>query len=276
MKKPIVFITGVNGFMGQAIAKATIKAGYDVHGLTQPGSKSKNKKVKTYSGDLLDYKAMGDILTKVNPEFIIHLAARTEVSKSFYEPSSFAEVNYVGTVNLLENASRLLPDLKLFIFNSTMETYGWQPKSNWKPFTEETEQFPNAPYAVAKVACEYYLEYLGRTQNFPYTTLRPTNAYGREDNEFFVTEQMITQMLRNKKEVRFGYREPYRNLIYIDDLVGLYLKILRNVDLANGEVFCTGPDNAIQISDLADKIAKKLKWKGKIVWGTKPNLFLIS
>ena len=221
--------------------------------------------------DIRDENQVERVLNKHQPNFIIHLAARTEVEKSFYEQKTFAEINYVGTVNLAEVARRVLKDLELFVFSSTMETYGWQPKDNWKPFDENTIQNPNAPYAVAKLACEKYLFYLGRAYGFPYTILRQTNAYGREDNDFFVVEQIITQMLKNKDEANLGYREPYRNFLYIDDLVDLYHSVLMNVDLAKNEVFCTGPTNAIQISELANLIARKLDWTGTINWGTKPS-----
>ena len=81
---------------------------------------------------------------------------------------------------------------------------------------------------------------------------------------------MISQMLKHPDVVKFGYREPYRNFLYIDDLLDLYIKLIKNVDLCKGEVFCTGPDNAIQIGRLAEIIASKIGYKGDIVWGTKP------
>ena len=63
------------------------------------------------------------------PNVVVHLAARTEVEASFYEQITFSEINYVGSVNLIE-ACKDLPDFKLFLFMSTMETYGWQPVSD--------------------------------------------------------------------------------------------------------------------------------------------------
>lgn len=253
MKKTI-FLTGASGFIGRALTDV-LKDEYVIVPL---------------EGDLLDYPAVKAQLGVVNPNFIIHLAARTEVEKSFYDPSSFSSVNYVGTVNMIE-AARTLPNLELFVFSSTMETYGWQPTENWFPFTEETPQHPSAPYAVAKLACEFYLQYARRYFNFPYTILRQTNAYGRTDNDFFVVEQFITQMLKNPSKVSFGNREPYRNFLYISDLVDLYKTILHNADLARGEVFCTGPNNALRIEDLADLIAAQIGWSGEITWGTKPE-----
>ena len=181
------------------------------------------------------------------------------------------EIFNAGTENLkiLEN----------FIFSSTMETYGFQPISDeikelgyckkHAPFDEKTEQNPNAPYAIAKLGCEYYLKYAGRAYNFPYTILRQTNTYGRTDNDFFVVEQIIIQMLKGDL-CKLGYKTPYRNFIHIDDLLDLYEVVLKNSDKAKKEIFCIGPNNALRIDELAEKISNKLNWNGKIEWGTKP------
>jgi len=266
-----VFITGVQGFIGQALTFRLCQEGYEVHGLyTEDQGQQKDKNVVYHQGNLLEYDKVGKILEEVNPNFIIHLAARTEVEKSFYDPIDFSTINYSGTVNMIEK-SKNLSNLELFVFASTMETYGAVPHELWGVFDENTPQYPNAPYAVAKIACEYYLQYATRAYNFPWVALRQTNSYGRTDNDFFVVEQFITQMLNNPKEVNFGYREPYRNFLHIDDLIELYVKLLKNVHLVKGEIFCTGPDNVIQIEKLAELIANKLNWHGKINWGQKPE-----
>jgi len=267
MKK--VLITGVTGFIGKKLAMELIED-YEVHGLVR--GDDGDLPIKYHEADLLDYEALKNVVKAVEPHFVIHLAAQTEVEKSFYDPTSFSETNYVGTVNLIEAIHHAeVKNLELFVFSSTMETYGWQDKKDWVAFNEQTPQYPNAPYAVAKLACEYYIQYAARTYGLPYTILRQTNSYGRNDNDFFVVEQFITQMLKNDKEVHFGNREPYRNFLHIDDLLELYKKIIKNVDLCKNEVFCTGPENVIQIEELAYKIADLIGWDGKIYWGKKPE-----
>jgi len=258
-----ILITGLSGFIGGYLSQR-LKSKYEIFDLEK---------------DLLDFDGVKQRLQEVNPDFIIHLAARTEVEKSFYEQITFSQINYTGTVNLIESA-RDLPNLKLFVFSSTMETYGWQPESDnirdgiegvLPVFNEETPQHPNAPYAVAKVGCEYYLEYAQRAYNFPYCAFRQTNAYGRVDNDFFVVEQIITQMLKNPNEINLGYAEPYRNFIWIEDLIDLYEVVLEKHQLAKGNIFCTGPNNAISIKALVDKIAKMINWNGTVNWNTKPK-----
>jgi UDP-glucose 4-epimerase len=211
---------------------------------------------------------------------VVHLAARTEVEQSFYEQVAFSDINYTGTVNLIE-AARHLPNLKNFIFASTMEVYGWQPegekvKQGWTyvatvpTFDEHTQPNPNAPYSVAKYACEKYLEYAHRSYNLPFTVIRQTNAYGRKDNDFFVTEQIIWQMLTNPDQIKLGYSEPYRNFIYIDDLLDAWVAVITNPEKCVGEIFCLGPDNAIKIRDYVELIAKKIGWSGQVLWDQKP------
>jgi nucleoside-diphosphate-sugar epimerase len=88
-----------------------------------------------------------------------------------------------------------------------------------------------------------------RSCGFPFSAIRQTNSYGRKDNNFFVTEQIITQMLTNPVEVNLGYSEPYRNFIYIDDLLSAWMAVITNPSKVQGKIFTIGPDNPIKIKD---------------------------
>jgi nucleoside-diphosphate-sugar epimerase len=162
-----------------------------------------------------------------------------------------------------------------------MEVYGWQPVSdqiqqgnipNTIPvFDETTTPNPNAPYAVAKFGCEKYLEYASRAYGLEYIIIRQTNSYGRKDNDFFVTEQIISQMLSNTEECNLGYGEPFRNFIYIDDLIDAWIAVIHNKDKCVNNIFTIGPNYPVQIEEHATNIAKLLGWQGKINWNTKPK-----
>jgi nucleoside-diphosphate-sugar epimerase len=145
-----ILLTGSSGFIGSHITPFL----------------EKNNELYHLKSDLLNHKAVQEEVALVSPDIIIHLAARTEVEQSFYEQLTFSEINYVGTVNLIESAAKV-KNLKNFVFASTMEVYGWQPISDivksgsipdtFVAFDENTQPNPNAPYAVAKYACEKYL-----------------------------------------------------------------------------------------------------------------------
>jgi len=259
-----LFITGASGFIGSHLVKRL----------------TPNHEIVCMTSNLLDYDAVTQEVLACAPDIIIHLAARTEVERSFYEQVNFSQVNYVGSVNLIEAAARI-PNLKNFLFASTMEVYGWQPisdevKSGTMPdhrpaFDEDTNPNPNAPYAVAKLAVEKYLQYMHRSKNFPFAALRQTNAYGRPDNDFFVTEQIVTQMLSNTDEIKLGYRYPWRNFLYIDDLIDAWVTLIEHTDkVSDGRIFTLGPDLPIRIDAWADFVAAKLGWQGQVCWHTKP------
>ena len=259
-----LLLTGSSGFIGQHLTPDL----------------EKNFELYHLQSNLLEYQKVIDEVTQISPDIIVHLAARTEVEQSFYEQTVFSEINYVGTINLIEAAYKV-KNLKNFVFASTMEVYGWQPisdevKINGKPanpisFDESTLPNPNAPYAIAKFGCEKYLEYANRCLGVPFTALRQTNCYGRKDNDFFVTEQIISQMLKNPNEINLGYSEPFRNFIFIEDMLNVWNTVIQNPDKCNdGKIFPLGPDNPIKIKDYANKIAEKIGWNGKINWNTKP------
>lgn len=258
-----ILMTGSSGFIGSHLGPI-LEIDHQVHHL---------------KSDLTDHRSVCDEVAAISPDVIVHLAARTEVEQSFYEQITFSEINYVGTVNLIEAASRVR-NLRNFVFASTMEVYGWQPisdevKNNGEPkqtiaFDENTEPNPNAPYAVAKYACEKYLQYAHRCLGLPFTAIRQTNSYGRKDNKYFVTEQIISQMLSNPAEANFGYAEPYRNFIFISDLLDAWNTVINNPEKVNdGRILTIGPNNPIKIKHYAEKIADKLNWHGKINWHTK-------
>lgn len=261
MKK--ILLTGSSGFIGQ-------------HLVTQFKDKFVVVQLKN---DLRNHSAILEEVTSCNPDMVIHLAARTEVEKSFYEQTTFSEINYTGTVNLIESILKCKNKPQL-IFASTMEVYGWQPESDEikngripttiPTYSVDTNPNPNAPYAVAKYACEKYIEYAHRTQGLQYITIRQTNAYGRCDNNFFVTEQIISQML-SSNVCKLGYKDPYRNFLFITDLIDAWTTIIDQFDKIANQTFNLGPNNAIRIEDYANLIADKLQWKGQIIWDTKPD-----
>ena len=99
-----IFITGWSGFVGSHLTPIL----------------DKHYQVYKMQSDLLDFSAVEQEMLSFGPDVIIHLAARTEVEKSFYEQVTFSQTNYVGTVNLIETACKL-EKKPCFFFASTME-----------------------------------------------------------------------------------------------------------------------------------------------------------
>ena len=278
MNKERILITGISGFIGEELAQKCLKEGYEVAGLIRQSFRYNDAinrlkgKVKLYEGSLNDPARLTNIVLDFMPDYVAHLGAITPVSYSFEHPWEVTQTNYVGTINITEALKRHCPNLKKFVFASSMETYGHQPEyhKQFKPFNEDTPQMGACPYACAKIAAEKYVKYLYYAYKFPGISLRQTNCYGRKDNDYFVAEAFITQMLKKPSEVNFGNSLPVRNFLYIDDLVDLYLTLFKsdNPDIL-GESFTVGPPNGITIEELANIISNKLDWKGEINWYTR-------
>lgn len=278
MNKKKIFITGTSGFIGSELAEKCIKEGYEVAGLIRqhpqpnPAIQNLRGKIKLYEGDLTDSVRIKNILRDFNPEFIVHLGALTRVSYSFDHILETMQTNLGGTVNMVLAAQEEASNLEKFIFASSVETYGQQELFMKKgiPMNENTPQHAGSPYGVWKIAGEYFVKQQYYSNKFPGLCIRQTNTYGRKYDDYFVVEAFVTEMLKNPEVVNFGNPEPIRAFLHIDDLINLYIKLLdyKNNDIF-GQSFTIGPNNGITIGELANIIAEKLNWKGKMNWYTR-------
>ena len=263
-----VLITGISGFIGSELARRLVqKKEVKVAGLVRSTSDKDHlaalddliSKITLFYASLTDYHAVRNILRAFRPDYIVHLGAKTAVRESFEMPYEFNEVNYLGTINLANSAMEI-PDFKKFIFASTQEVYGWQKSK--KPFKEETILHPASPYAVSKVASEKYIEMASRAYGFPYLISRATNSFGRKHNTGFIVEYLITTMLQGQ-DVYLGTPKAVRDLMYVDDHVSAYLKLLE-IKLMN-QTFNFSTASQTKMLELAILIKKKLNFKGKII-----------
>ena len=276
--KEKVFITGISGFIGYELAEKALKEGYEVGGLIRQHPKPSEAveklrgRVHLYEGDVTDVTRLGNIMRDFNPEYIVHLAALTRVSYSFGHEQETFNTNAGGTVNMVTAARKYATNLKKFIFASSMETYGHKPDyhRDFIPFDENTVFGVGSPYAVWKICGDYFVRQQHYANAFPGIVLRQTNTYGRKFDDYFVVEAFVTAMIKNKNEVNFGNPKPYRNFMHIDDLTDLYITLFKcNSKKILGKAFTVGPQNAVSIGELAEMIADKLHWNGKMNWYTR-------
>jgi len=270
MKCKKVLVTGGSGFIGSHLIPRLIELEYDVHSLeryvTGRYVLGGRRVVKTIFGDLRDHFAIRDLIRKIQPDAVVHLAAISAVAYSYDHPNEVLETNILSTVNLAECCLREVPHFKHFLFAGTSEEYGNQEDM---PIKETAELRPGSPYAVSKVAADKYLQYMCDAFEFPVTVLRNFNTYGRKKNAHFVVERIITQMLK-QKTVTLGDPAPVRDLLYVEDHVDSYVTCLGN-EKAVGQTFnfCTG--HGVSIAQLANQIKELVNFKGEIIWNTIPE-----
>jgi dTDP-glucose 4,6-dehydratase len=274
-----LLITGATGFIGSHLTKELLKkAEYKIVAFVPSsdlGMRPLPKGVEIEYGSLGDFNRTKEVIKKVEPNIIIHLAALTPVRYSFEHPYIYQKINYLATINLVQEAAKI-KNLEKFIFASTMETYGWQPVQ--KPFTENLPLYPDSPYAVAKVAAEKYIQVMSHVFGFPAIILKPCNSFGRKNETGYIVEYLITEMLKGKSP-QIGTPEAVRDLMYVTDHVNGYLRALE-FELPPKEkikeilakdpvafVFNLGNGYEFKIKEIAQKIKEMIGFKGEIKLG---------
>lgn len=242
-KKPIkVLITGGAGFIGSAIAKKLIDRGDQVviidnfNDYYDPKLKEarikkflKGYKFKLYRGDIRDEKLTEKIFKTEKIDKVIHLAAMAGVRYAIKHPVLYADVNFLGTTNLLNLSAKY--KIKNFVYASSSSVYGNNKKV---PFSEtDNVDTPISPYAASKKATELMAHVFSHIYGLKTTGLRYFTVYGpwgRPDQSLFL---FIEKILEGKSIEVFNYGKMSRNFTYVDDIVSGTITVL-DADLPCG------------------------------------------
>ena len=148
-----VLITGVTGFAGSHLADYLLERGdVDVHGIIRWRSRTENiehigESLKLHECDLRDAGSTREVVERVRPDYIFHLAAQSFVPTSWFQPVLTGEFTALGVTRIMEAIRVHNPDVR-FYQASTSEMFG---KVEEIPQTERTPFHPRSPYGVAKV-----------------------------------------------------------------------------------------------------------------------------
>lgn len=267
-----VLITGGAGFIGSAVAKKLMDRGDEVviidnfNDYYDPKLKEdrvkiflKGYKFKLYRGDIRDEKLLEKIFKKEKLDKIVHLAAMAGVRYSIKNPKIYADVNVIGSINLLELSVKY--KIKNFVFASSSSVYG---KNTKIPFSEsDSVDQPMAMYAATKKADELIAHVYNSLYGLNVTALRFFTVYGpwgRPDMALFKFTQNI---FANKPIEVYNFGKMTRNFTYIDDIVSGVATVL---DKCKGyDVMNIGGDRAEKLTRyikvIEENIGKKAKKK---------------
>jgi len=251
-----VVVTGGAGFIGSHLAGELAGNGYHVvvYDDLSTGKRSNlepllgDKKVSFVLGTVTDLALLQELFRGV--EYVFHLAAIPSVLDSIASPQECHNVNLTGTLNVLLAARD--NGVKKVIYASSSSVYGDTPQL---PKREDMTPDPRSPYAVAKLAGEYYCRVFQEVYQLPTVSLRYFNVYGpRQDPEAeyaAVIPRFIKGMSEGVPPVIFGDGEQTRDFIFIKDAVAA--NILAAQSDAGG-VFNISYGESITINRLADML----------------------
>lgn len=265
-----VLITGITGFAGSHLAELLLSHGYEVWGTARPRSKTDNienirPQIHLEDADLLDSHSLYSIVTKINPEYIFHLAAQSFVPTSWASPAVTLEINIIGSTNLFE-AVRQAGLHSVIQIACSSEEYGLV-YPNELPIREDNPLRPQSPYAVSKLA----MDYLGYQYTCSYkmniVRTRGFNHTGPRRGETFVTSNFAKQIALIEKEkqkpvIYVGNLEAERDWTDVRDMVQGYLMAVQKG--VSGEVYNICSGNAVKIKDMLNILLSFSKVKVKI------------
>ncbi|OGO50169.1 MAG: epimerase [Chloroflexi bacterium RBG_16_64_43] len=212
-------VTGAAGFLGAALSNHLSRAGNQVRGLDDlsTGDPARlNPAVLFTRGDVSDRPKLWTLLQDV--ECVYHLAARVSVPESVLYPREYNAVNVGGTVSLMEAMRDV--GVRRVVFISSGAVYGEQTS---QPVKEQATPRPTSPYAVSKLAAEFYVQTIGALWGIETTILRVFNAYGPGQPLPAAHAPVISRFLRQASGggslVIHGDGGQTRDYVFVDDVL---------------------------------------------------------
>ena len=243
-----ILVTGGAGFIASHVVDALIAAGHDVSivdDLSTGRRQNINPKARFYEVDIRS-PDLAEVIATEQPEVINHHAAQMDVRRSVADPIYDADVNILGSLNLLELARE--HDVRKMIYISTGGAAYGEPK--YLPCDEAHPIDPLCPYGATKHTVEHYLFMYRQSYGLDYTVLRYPNVYGpRQDphGEAGVVAIFAGQMLSGQQVVINGSGEQERDFVYVGDCVRANLLSLSE---GSGEIYNLGWGIGTSVNDI--------------------------
>jgi dTDP-glucose 4,6-dehydratase len=266
-----VLITGGAGFIGSNLTRLLIEARpwhvVVLDALTYAGNLTNLKEFENHErfdfvhADLRDRKAVDDVLKKIEPEVIFHLAAESHVDRSIDSPRPFVTSNVVGTFELLDSALAHISGWEeaqkstfRFVHVSTDEVFGsLGPQGS---FSEDSPFAPNSPYAATKAGADHLVRSYFQTFGLPTLTIHCCNNFGPHQFPEKLVPLMILNALEGKELPIYGDGKHVRDWLHVKDHCQALL--LAAEKGRPGQSYCVGSGNQRSTIQVVETICSLL------------------
>jgi GDP-4-dehydro-6-deoxy-D-mannose reductase len=265
-----VLITGITGFVGGYLAR-TLAHGGDGGGPEAPnivGTSFPQAPTPTEAGSIfhLDLRAEGDVrdlVRRVRPDWVFHLAAVSNVRSSWQARRETLETNVLGTHNLLE-AVRLEAPRARILFISSSDVYGVAEEGE-APFAEDRPFRVTNPYAYSKAAGEMMCGFYERIEGLDIVIARPFPHTGPGQAPDFVCADWARQVVRiergeSESVLRVGNLDVRRDFSDVRDVVEAYVSLMRTG--RRGEVYNVCSGKALALREILDFLVGEARAAG--------------
>lgn len=293
-----LLITGGYGFLGTNLAFEALQRGIEVtilDNLSRTGCElnrvwlEKKGSHSFVNADIRDSVSVNDVVNRLRPEAIFHLAGQVAMTTSLSNPRADFEINTLGTINILEAVRTYAPKCAL-VYSSTNKVYGelanftyeesrsrWSCKDMPDGFDELTSLSFNSPYGCSKGAADQYALDYHRMFGTRAVVFRHSSMYG--SRQFATTDQgwigwFCSEAYRiaggNSRPINIsGDGKQVRDVLHADDMVKLYFYALERINEVAGEVFNIGGgmSNSLSLLELFAMLEDILKVSLPVVSG---------
>lgn len=245
-------VTGGAGFIGSHLVQALVDTGVTVRVLDNLSTGKRENlpeipdKIEFIEADLTDFDSVERAMEGISVVF--HQAALASVPRSIHDPQASNHANVTGTVNVLTAAKNA--GVRRVVYASSSSVYGDTPTL---PKMETMPPRPLSPYAVSKLAGEYYCQVFASVYDLETVSLRYFNVFGPKQDPHSqysaVIPKFIAMYLRGETPTIDGDGEQSRGFAYIDNVVQANL-LAAQADGASGGVFNISVDTRISLNDL--------------------------
>jgi len=248
-------VTGGAGFIGSTLVDRLVAEGNEVDVIDDLSSGRLANLAAARTSGLLTFHQLDirsadivELIERRGPDVIFHLAAQADVRVSVARPAFDAEINVLGSINVLEGA-RAAGSQRVVAAASGGTLYG-EPDDGDIPTRESVAQRPLSPYGVSKKAMIDYLVAYRELHEIEFVALALGNVYGpRQDphGEAGVVAIFAERLLRGEPITIFGSGEQTRDFVYVDDVVDAFV---RAGSRSGGLVINIGTGRELSVNDL--------------------------
>jgi UDP-glucose 4-epimerase len=248
-----VLVTGGAGFIGSHLTDALVNRGDEVDvvdDLSAGRTGRLDSRAALHKISISDAESLTGVVEAARPELICHLAAQIDVRASVAAPAEDAEVNVVGTVNVLEAAR--IAGARVIFASSGGALYGRDAPI---PSLEDVLPLPESPYGIAKFCAEQYFGLYNRLHGTSHSVMRLANVYGpRQDpaGEAGVITIFSARALEGAAPVIYGDGTQTRDYVYVGDVVRAFLAA---ADSSRPGTWNIGSGTEVSVLELVDIIA---------------------
>jgi len=256
-----ILVTGGSGFIGSNLVEYLLKQypdldviNYSKHTYAMNPLAMKpleeNPHYKFIAGDVTDGLLLSKVLKEHKIDVIFHLAAETNVDRSFLYPQDFLKSNVIGTFTILE-VIRHLDRKPTLIYTSTDEVFGDVPPPVL--CKEEDRLAPRNPYSASKASAEMYLNAYHHSFKLPIITTRSMNNYGKKQHPEKLIAKIITRCLKDEPFTLFK-GGSVRGWTYVEDTCEALDMVWHYGEL--GEIYHIPPNIYLTVPEVAETILK--------------------